>query len=411
MARILQICNTDFYLTRFLAPLVRSLIARGHKVECICEGHQADFSVLGEGVRVHQVGFPRHSSLMEFARAVREVRKVIRERGFDCVNSHNRNASIVGRIAAWRERVPVNLYTAHGFYFHDAQPAPLRGCTIALEAALAQITDFTLSQSREDSELATKLRFIKPTQILNIGNGIDTVRFSPRFERTEVEAELGLQPSRFRVAALGRIVRGKGFTDLLRAFHPFHDAHPETELMIIGGNIDQDISPFQDEFLREVSERNLTNAVQITGLTNVVECYLACCDVFVLPSYREGMPRALLEAMSMERPSIATRIRGCKEIVVPGETGYLYPAHDIQGLSALLEKVFVARDASAALGRAARQRVVQLYSEEAYVARQVNAIERLCSTSTALSSSSSAGGLDKAQGAERKRQAMNAGEC
>src|SRR5262249_54924261 len=152
VARILQVCNSDFYLAKFLAPLVRGLVAAGHEVECVCDGDQIAPELLGPGVRLHQLTFPRENSPLEFLFSIQGLRKILRRGHYECINSHNRAASIVGRIAAWLERAPINLYTAHGYYFHDDQRWHAREATILLEALLARITDHTLSQSSEDSE-------------------------------------------------------------------------------------------------------------------------------------------------------------------------------------------------------------------------------------------------------------------
>ncbi len=220
-------------------------------------------------------------------------------------------------------------------------------------------------------------RLIDKRRIITIRNGIDTQRFSPSIDRARAEARLSLRPGRFRVSATGRLVKGKGFNDLLDAFTNLHHVHPDTELLVIGGNIDQDISPFQDQFLEAVENRRLRDHVVVTGITKCVEQYLACTDVFVLPSYREGVPRALLEAMAMEIPVIATYIRGCREIIVPGDNGLLYPPHDVARLSALLMEAYEDRARIRTLGKRGRERVLERFDEEAYVAAQIEVIDRL----------------------------------
>lgn len=375
MARILQVCNTDFYLRRFLKPLIRGLRSAGHTVECVCEG---DPGALAEAdVPVHPLRFPRRPAPLAFARSVVQMRKVIRRRAYDCVNSHNRNASMVARVAAWLEKVPINLYTAHGFYFHDDQSRAAREATILLEAGLARLTDFTLSQNEEDIRLMVGRGYIPADQIRLIGNGIDVGRFHPRTDRRQCEQQLGLKPSPFRVGALGRLVKAKGFLDLLRAFANICPDKPGAELLLIGGNIEQDISPFHREFVAESGRLGIAEAVVITGITDRVEAYLSACDTFVLPSYREGMPRALLEAMSVGLPAIATDIRGCREIVQDGDNGFLYTPHDVVQLTSLLSRLLGEPELRAKLGRAARSRVVQQFDERDYVARQVEAINQL----------------------------------
>jgi glycosyltransferase involved in cell wall biosynthesis len=376
VARILQVCNTDFYLSKFLAPLVNALVARGHAVECICEGGNADRRLLDAGVPVHPFSFPRGAAPVEFGRAIARMRKVIRAGGYECVNGHNRNASIVARVAAWLEGVPVNLYTAHGFYFHDGQGRVSRAMTVALEAALSKITHYTLSQSTEDVAFMTGRGHIARDRIEVIGNGIDTQRFRPRpGERERLEQRLGLRPGRFRIASTGRLVRGKGFGDLLDAFARLGPGN--AELLIIGGNIAQDISPYHAQFMEQARALGLASEVVVTGLTDRVEDYLGTCDAFVLPSYREGLPRALLEAMAAELPVLATNIRGCREVVRDGDSGHLFEPRDIAALARLLERLRGSPELRETLGRRGRALIVAQFDERQYVSRQVGAIERL----------------------------------
>lgn len=377
MARILQVCNTDFYLGKFLSPLVFELASRKHVVACVCEGHSIDPRLAAAGIAVHDFSFPRKGSPLEFVAAIRRMQVLLRRGNYDCVDSHTRNASIVARVAAWLEGVPVNLYTAHGFYFHDGQSPWLRELTVLLEAALGRLTDFTLSQSAEDVEIAIRRGLVPAERISHIGNGIDTGRFKPRSERAEIQDRLGLGSCGFRVATTGRIVKGKGFEDLLRAYASFAQQAPDSELLMIGGNVAQDIQPFQREFFSEIGALGLGAKVRITGMVNNVEEYLAASDLFVLPSYREGMPRSLIEAMAMGLPCVATDIRGCREIVNHGVNGYLFQAGDIGALSQLIAQCFRDRSSCARLGASARKTAVRDFSETAYVATQIAAIERL----------------------------------
>ncbi len=311
------------------------------------------------------------------------MRSLLRGGKYDCVDSHNRSASIVGRVAAWLERVRVNLYTAHGFYFHDGQSRAAYEATVGLEAVLARITDYTLSQSAADVAMMTKRGWIAPSKVEVIGNGIDTQRFAPRHaERNALEQSLGLRRGCFRIAATGRLVRGKGFTDLLEAFAVFRRSTRDAELLIIGGIAPYDIEPYQAEFLARAQELGISDAVTVSGLVKCVEQYLATTDLFVLPSYREGMPRALLEAMSMALPVVATDIRGCREIVRPGIDGWLFPAHDVAQLTTLLGEAHGDPKKRTEMGRNARESVCRSFDERDYVRRQIVAIERLLNEST-----------------------------
>ena len=376
MARILQVCNADFTLAKFLLPLVLKLADAGHTVECICEGSNIPAEITARGIVVHPFEFPRRGDPLQFLAGIQRMRGIVRRGRYDCVNSHNRNASIIARVAAWLEKTPLSIYTARGFYFHDDQGAIAHEVTVWLEALLARITDFTLSQSREDVDYVVHRGIISREKIEWIGNGISTSRFTPVWERRAVETELGFRENCFRIGATGRLVQGKGFIDLLDAFAEFNQTVPNAELLLIGGNIAQDIHPFQRQFLDRVDKLGLQQRVVVTGVTDCVEKHLAVCDIFVLPSYREGVPRSLLEAMSMGLPCIATDIRGAREIIKHGEEGLLFQPKDVPTLARLIDRLCRDSELRTRIARNARALAIAQYDEAGYLQKQVSAIER-----------------------------------
>ena len=176
--------------------------------------------------------------------------------------------------------------------------------------------------------------WISPDKIKTIGNGIDTERFA-RISNNDV-----LKRTRsVRICAMGRLVVGKGFEDILNAM-AICQYRNQIELLFIGGNISQDISPAAQNFKHLTTDLGLSHQVQITGMIDNVEDYLNASDIFIHPSYAEGMPRSLLEAMSVGLPCIATRIRGAREILNSDINGIIYEPHDCKGLANAIDRLF-----------------------------------------------------------------------
>jgi glycosyltransferase involved in cell wall biosynthesis len=123
----------------------------------------------------------------------------------------------------------------------------------------------------------------------------------------------------------------------------------------------------------------LADALIVTGMVENVEDYLAASDAFVIPSYREGLSRALLEAMSMNLPVVATTIRGNREVIHDGVNGLLYPPRDVEQLAARLRLLHNHPDLRRSIGGKARATVIERFDERDFVARQVFIIERLLS--------------------------------
>jgi glycosyltransferase involved in cell wall biosynthesis len=377
MARILIVCNSTFFLSKMRLPLAKELAARGHSVECVCDGEDHRRFSASIGFLVHSCAFPRTGSPAAFIRSAAALRRIICAGRYDCVISSNRAASIVGRIAAWRAHVPLNIYSAHGFYFNDDHNAFGREFLIRFEAALSSITTCILSVTAEDMRLMISRGFVAPERIAWIGQGIDTGRFRRTCPRDVAEKKVGLHPAPFRVAAVGRIVQGKGFSDLLRAISLLRQEDYRLELVLIGGNIAREISPIGRELLDEARALGLTDILTVTGMVENVEDFLAASDVFVIPSYREGLSRALLEAMSMSLPAVATRIRGNREVIQDSVNGLLYPPRDVEQLTARLRLLHNYPELRRSIGGKARATVVERFDERDFVARQVLVIERL----------------------------------
>jgi glycosyltransferase involved in cell wall biosynthesis len=376
MARILIVCNSTFFLSKMRLPLANELAARGHVVEFVCSGEDQHRTSASIGLPVHACAFPRSGSPLAFIRSAAALRRIICAGQYDCVISSNRAASIVGRIAAWLEHVPLNIYTAHGFYFNDEHGALSRELLMRFEAALSSITTCILSVTTEDMRVMISRGLVAPDRIAWIGQGIDTRRFRRICARGVAENKVGLRPAVFRIAAVGRIVQGKGFSDLLHAIARLHQQGYRPELVLVGGNIAQEISPMERELLGEAQALGLADALIVTGIVENVEDYLAASDAFVIPSYREGLSRALLEAMSMNLPVIATAIRGNREVIQDAVNGLLYPPGDVEQLAARLRLLHNHPDLRRSIGDKARATVLEHFDEHDFVARQVFIIER-----------------------------------
>ncbi|MEM1024831.1 MAG: glycosyltransferase [Myxococcota bacterium] len=375
MARILVVTNTDFFMRLFLEPLVGELDRRGHAVELCCNGEALGPAL--SGYPHHPFDFPSRPAPMDFLRAGLRMRRLLQRGRFDLVNSHNRNASIVARSAAAGTGIH-SVYTANGYYFNDAQGPGAYAASVALETALGGVTSLTLSQTEEDANLMRRWRLAPRDRIRVIGNGVDLERFRPAEGRLRAkrERELGLPSGRFRFIAVGRLVEGKGFQDLLEAFARLAGRHMSIELLQVGGNIAQDISPFQAAYQERVQALGLGDRVLMTGMTAQVPAYLSVSDVYVTPSYWEGLSRSLLEGMAMGLPVLATQIRGAREVVRHGQNGYLYPPHDVRSLTELMERMVMASmNERLALGQAARSDIVRSFELKDYTDRQADAID------------------------------------
>lgn len=379
--RILQMCAVDFTVRQFLLPLAEGLRREGHTVEFSCaRGPYAD-EITGRGFRLHDNPVARSLNAFNHGAAIVRTWRLLRRERFDVVHVHTPIAALVGRIAARLAGVPVRIYTAHGFYFHDEMPPRKRRLFILLEKIGARCGDFIMTVSREDEEAALRLGIAAPGEVETIYNGVDTTHFDParfpREQRLRRRAELGIPADAPVVGIVGRFVREKGFYELLEAMGTVIKRYPEARLLIVGDVLPSDRDGIRDAFLERAEALGIRDHVILSGLVRDTAPWLALMDVFTLPSWREGMPISLLEAMAMGLPAVATNIRGCREEVVEGETGWLVPARDPDALAARLLDLLDNSPQAEAMGRRARARVLEVFDIERVVEHQLEIYRRL----------------------------------
>ena len=354
----------------------------GFEVHLACREGAYLPAIRAEGFAVHAIPFERSMNLLAHAGAYRALGEVLRRERFTVVHAHTPVASMIARPCARRAGVPLVLYTAHGFYFHDAMRPMVLRAHIKLERWAQRYADFLFTQSAEDCATALEEKIAPAGRALAIGNGVDTARFAPeRFDdatlhglRKEFAFEGNEGPI---IAVIGRLVREKGYFEFLEAFAALLKTHPGARALLIGEALASDHDDSAAQIRARAAELGLEGKAIFTGLRRDIPELLAISDVFCLPSYREGMPRSVIEAMAAGRPVVATDIRGCREEVIPEVTGLLVPPREAGGLTAALERLAEDAGLRRRMGEAGRARARAEYDEAIVIARQMERMREL----------------------------------
>jgi glycosyltransferase involved in cell wall biosynthesis len=367
--KICQLCAVDFTLYHFLLPLLRALRAAGHDPVAVAAEGPLLAEVRAEGFRVETVPFVRGFNPVAHLRAAAALVPIFRRERFDLVHTHTPIAGLIGRIAAKIAGVPRIAYTAHGFYFHERMSPAARAFFVALEWIGGRMTDILLTQAQEDAATARRLKLCAGT-IAAIGNGVDPAKFSPSSDparRAGLRAGLGLAPGAVAIAAVGRLVAEKGYVELFEAMREV-----DATLLVVGERLPSDHAGSIARTIDAVkTDPILARRIRFLGYRKDVAEILRACDLFVLASHREGMPRSIIEAMMTGLPVVATDIRGAREEVVPEETGLLVRVSDAQALAASLGRLVRDAASRARMGQAGLARARALYDEAAVLQRQL----------------------------------------
>ena len=362
--KIAQIAAADISIHLLLLDDIKALQAMGHEVVAICAPGESVAAVRAEGVTVETIDIARELAPWRDLRTLITLWRIFRKHKFDVVHTHTPKAGLLGPIAAQLAGVPAVVHTIHGLLFHDRMSRWRRILFWLPEKITATFSDYLLSQSFEDMDVAVKTHLCSPKKLTYLGSGMDTTKFFPnnfQTSRKQLRDELGFTDEHFVIGSVGRLVYEKGFAELFQAAEELTAQREDLRFIVIGPE-----EPNQHDAIRFHTIQSLTqrNMVRFLGFQLDMAKYYSVMDLFVLPTHREGLPRACMEASAMELPVIATDIRGCREVVKAGETGLLVPVRDANSLSAAIDHLASDRRRCIEMGKRGREHVVQNFDQQ-----------------------------------------------
>ncbi len=249
--------------------------------------------------------------------------KLMRRERIDILHTHLFGSNTWGRILGRLAGVPVII--AHEHWSSKSQRE------VWVDRLLYRLSDRILVPSEASKRIVMEMERIPAHRLSVLYNGVDISHFNPgSASGCEVRRELGIRCEELVIGTVGRLSPEKGGVDvLIRAVERLHRDHPRARLVVVGdGPLKPDLEKVGDD---------LGSNVIFTGTRTDVSRLLSAMDIFVLPSLKEAMPIALLEAMAMRLPVVATRVGGVPEIVEDGENGLLVPPGDEPALHAALQ--------------------------------------------------------------------------
>ncbi len=375
--RVCQLCAVDFTLKHFLLPLIDGMQSHGWEVTAVCSDGPEIPGLRARGYAVDTIPIARSLNVFKHAVSVARLAFYFRQQRFDILHVHTPVAALVARLAAFLARVPVVVYTAHGFYFHDEMPSWKRRLFVSLERFAGRFTDLLFTQSAEDAETAVQERISPAADTLAIGNGVDAGRFDPSVigDGRVMRRALSIPEEAFVIGIIARQVIEKGIMEFLEAAIVAAGKNSEIHILMVGERLASDHAGDVETELERAGAA-LGKRLVATGARKDIPELLAAMDVFCLPSWREGMPRTIIEAMMMGKAVIATDIRGSREEVVPDETGLLVPTRSPEALAEAFLALAGDRQKVASMGLKGRDRALTLYDEAQVVALQIRRIEQ-----------------------------------
>jgi glycosyltransferase involved in cell wall biosynthesis len=376
--RVAHVTTVDLSLRYLLLNQLQRIQEEGYEVFGISADGPDVAVVEATGIPHFAVPMTRRMTPIADLRCLWQLVRIMRRERFDVVHTHTPKAGLLGQLAARLAGVPTVANTLHGFYFHDDMKPLPRRFYIWMERVAAKCSDAILSQNREDMATAITEHIASPEQLKWLGNGIDLVRFDRRrlaeTSLEELRREIGLDSNAPVVGFVGRLVEEKGILDLLQAARTVIEAISNVQFLIIGPYDEEKPDTLRPEVAQQYG---VAANCRFVGMRNDMPELYALMDVLVLPSYREGFPRAPMEASAMGVPAIVTDIRGCREAVDHGENGLLFPVGDAVALARSLIELLQDDERRAQMGATGRRIAEDRFDEQRVFDRVLSEYERL----------------------------------
>lgn len=353
--RVLDIINLSSSANTLLKHRVLSMRARGFDNRIMCMPGPYVKTLNEQGAPTVAVGLPRDLKPFQMVSSVFEMAAYMRRERIEIVHTHCAMPGLLGRIAAFLAGVPTIVHTMHGF---DLAGSP-RGSLLTrlynlTEKACGRVTRMMLSQNRADVETIRELKLVPPDRLRFIGNGINLQQFRPMAKTKTPSAEI-------MILCTARFEPVKNHTMLFDAIRKVKQSGKRIRLRLVGAG------HLREDYERRCAELGIADVVEFLGYRDDMPELLAQTDISVLTSIDEGIPRAMLEAMAMRVPTVATNVVGTKETVVDGTTGFLVPLNDVDALADRLIRLIDDPALRERMGEAGRSRVEAEFDEDKIV--------------------------------------------
>jgi glycosyltransferase involved in cell wall biosynthesis len=305
--------------------------------------------------------------------AYRRLRAAFRKLEPEVVHTHSSKAGIVGRAAAWHEKVPAVIHTIHGMPFGKFESTLKNRLYIALERWAARRCHAIVSVCDAMTEQALAAGVGSPEQFVTIYSGMNAEAFlDPPRPRSDVRRELGLADDEVAFATVARLFELKGHVDIVAVANRVLAANPKVRFVWIGDGI------LRERLIAELDRRGIRDSFIMTGLVppDRIPELLNAVDAVIHPSLREGLARVIPQALLVGRPVISYDIDGAREVVLP-ETGILLKPRDLDGLAQAILTLAASPNTRAAMGREGRARFADQFRHETMTRQLRSLYERI----------------------------------
>ena len=363
--KIIFSSNISWSIYNFRLSLLKSLQKEGHEIFTVASEDKYSEKLVEAGFTFEAIDINNNSiNPIEDLKTIYKYYKIYKKIKPDVICHNAIKPNIYGTIAAGLLKIPtINNISGLGTLFIK------KSFTTKIGKLLYRFSQKKASkvffQNNEDFNLFVDNNLVKKDKSQVIpGSGVNTDRFKPK--------KTIKRDGNFKFLFIGRLLYHKGIREYIDAIKILRKEYPLVEFNILGSlYIANSTFVSRDELTSWVDEK----LVNYLGETDTVEEVLKTVDCVVLPSYREGLSKVLVEASSMALPIVTTNVSGCKDVVIDNETGFLCKVKSSEDLSQKMEKMLMlTKNERILMGQKARERAIKVFDEKIIINHYKNAI-------------------------------------
>lgn len=319
MKRMLYITTLSRTVNAFLVPHIIMLLEQGYVVDIACCLEQKiDQDLINRGVEVYHLPFTRNPLDLRNMKAFFLLKKIQKENNYESIHVHTPIAALYGRLLKLKFPQLRTIYTVHGFHFHQGGSLSSWVIYYPIEKLMAKLTDMMITINDEDYRRAKKFKVKETYKVNGVGIFLENYHSSD-YESGFARQMLELSTDDFVILMIAELNKNKNHHQLIEAVKELKRRGKSVKVLCAGEGI------LKERLKDEVESQNLQKEIQLLGYRTDIKELIAACDIGVLLSHREGLPRNIMEIMAGGKPVIGTNIRGIRDLVIEGETGYLVP--------------------------------------------------------------------------------------
>ncbi|MGG2025481.1 glycosyltransferase family 4 protein [Gottfriedia sp. S16(2024)] len=322
MKKILYITTLSRTINAFLVPHIKKLISDKNIVDCACSVDlEIERSLTEQGVNIYDIPFSRNPFHPSNLKAFRQLIKIQAEHKYDIVHVHTPIAALYGRLLKAKFPQLKTVYTVHGFHFYKGAPVTNWCIYYPIEKIMGYFTDTIITMNTEDFQRAQKFNI---NRILKVhGVGVDFASYNmDLFHKDEIRRKLNLSKDDFVILMIAEVNQNKNHRQMIDAVDILKNRGIQVNVVCAGDG------PLKEELKEVVRIRGLEENIQFLGFRNDISELIAACDIGILLSHREGLPRNIMELMACKKTVIGTNIRGIRDLIENNVNGFLVPTNE-----------------------------------------------------------------------------------